>query len=67
VLPKLRALKTVRESQFLTQQELAEKAGISRVTVNRLEQQEMDARFSTVKKLARALKVPPSELVGAEA
>lgn len=63
MLPKLKALQAIRESQFLTQAELAAKAGISRVTVNRIEQQEIEPRFSTVKKLARALKVEPRTLV----
>ena len=63
-LPKLSALRTIRESQFLTQEELAELAGVTRVTVSRIEQQSLEPRFSTIKKLARALKVQPAELVG---
>jgi len=65
-LPKLRALKMMRERQFLTQADLAARSGVSRVTINRIEQQLLEPRFSTIRKLARALKVEPSELVGVE-
>ena len=66
MLPKLRALKATRERQFLTQADLAKRSGVSRVTINRIEQQLLEPRFSTIRKLARALKVEPAELVGAE-
>ena len=65
-LPKLRALKPTRERQFLTQADLAARSGVSRVTINRIEQQLLEPRFSTIRKLARALKVEPADLVGAE-
>lgn len=64
VVPTLGKLKAVRESKFLTQQDLADKAGVSRVAINRLERGDVDARFSTLRKLAAALDVPPAELVG---
>ena len=66
MLPRLRALRTTRERQFLTQADLAKRSGVSRVTINRIEQQLLEPRFSTIRKLARALKVEPAELVGAE-
>ena len=66
MLPKLRALRATRERQFLTQAELAARSGVSRVTINRIEQQALEPRFSTIRKLARALRVQPVELVGAE-
>lgn len=65
-MPKLRALKATRERQFLTQGDLAKRSGVSRVTINRIEHQLLEPRFSTIRKLARALKVEPAELVGAE-
>ncbi len=64
MVPTLGKLKAVRESQFLTQQDLADKSGVSRVTINRLERGNVDARFSTVRKLAAALEVEPAQLVG---
>jgi predicted transcriptional regulator len=66
VLPKLRALRKTREGQFLTQADLARRSGVSRVTINRIEQQLLEPRFSTIRKLARALKVEPAALVGPE-
>ena len=65
-VPQLKRLKQIRERQFLTQKELGEKAGISRITIARLEGAGEDARFSTVKKLAAALGVEPADLVGDE-
>ncbi|MEY2621821.1 MAG: hypothetical protein RIT26_1641 [Pseudomonadota bacterium] len=48
------ALETARESAGLTQAELAQKAGTSRVTVGRIEAG-FDPKLSTVYELARAL------------
>jgi transcriptional regulator with XRE-family HTH domain len=61
-LPRLRAL---RESKLLNQEELAEKAGISRGTILRLEAG-YDARLPTVRKIAETLGVDPKELMGPE-
>ena len=63
-VPPLKRLREIRESQFLTQKELAQRSGVSRITIARLEGAGEDARFSTVKKLAAALGVEPRELVG---
>jgi XRE family transcriptional regulator, aerobic/anaerobic benzoate catabolism transcriptional regulator len=57
-------LKRIRESRLLTQRELAEKAGISQVTVARIETGPGRAQLSTVRKLAAALECEPIELVG---
>ena len=56
-------LKMLRQRAFLTQRELAQRAGLSEVTVNRLEQGKQTARISTIRKLASALGVVPEELV----
>jgi transcriptional regulator with XRE-family HTH domain len=60
----LRELRRIRESKFLTQQELADRAGVALITVNRLEGGRSEARFPTVRKLAAALGVEPAQLVG---
>ena len=60
---KLSRLRTVRERKALTQRELAQKAGMSPTTVIQLELQRVDARATTVRKLANALDVPPEELM----
>ncbi|HLF08389.1 MAG TPA: helix-turn-helix transcriptional regulator [Dehalococcoidia bacterium] len=56
-------MKILRQRAFLTQRELAQRAGLSEVTVNRLEQGKQTARISTIRKLASALGVVPEELV----
>ena len=56
-------LREVREAQWLTQQELGDRAGISRVSLNAIETGKAVPRFSTVRKLAAALGVSPDELV----
>jgi len=63
-VPKLMKLRAVRESRFLTQGDLAERSGVSRQTINRIEQGEIEPRFKTVRQLAEALGVEPGELVG---
>jgi transcriptional regulator with XRE-family HTH domain len=57
-------LKTLRIRRALTQEELAERAGLSKNAVNRLEVDKAEPRMSTLRKLAQALDVDPSELVG---
>ena len=55
--------RALRLSRLLTQAELAEQAGVTESTVNRIEQGHQAARISTVRKLARALDVPPADLL----
>jgi transcriptional regulator with XRE-family HTH domain len=55
-------LKALRIEQALTQQELADKAGIALNTVARLERNESEPHMPTVRKLAHALEVHPREL-----
>ena len=63
LVPKLGRLKAVRESRFMTQAMLAERSGISRPNIARLERGDEEARFTTIWKLAEALGVEPGELV----
>ncbi len=65
-MPRLRNLKAIRESRYLSQCELAARSGVSRPPVDRLENQQVEARFSTTRKPAEALGVEPGELVGKE-
>ncbi|HEY8693972.1 MAG TPA: helix-turn-helix transcriptional regulator [Chloroflexota bacterium] len=55
-------LKALRERVPMTQKELAEAAGVSRVTVARLEIGASSYPV-TIRKLAKALGVKPSELM----
>lgn len=63
VIP-LPGLKHARESALVTQTELAERAGVSRFTIQRLEARGGTARLVTIRKLAAALKVKPAALTG---
>ena len=57
-------LKTLRIRRALTQQELAEKAGISKNALNRIELSKAEPHMSTLRKLAKALDVDPTKLLG---
>lgn len=58
-----RNLKSLREQHLLTQAELGKRAGVHRDQVSRIERDEVEPRFSTIRKLAAALEVSPTELV----
>jgi transcriptional regulator with XRE-family HTH domain len=60
---RLTRLRAVRERRLLTQADLARVAGLGHNTVSRLEAGGEAPRPSTVKKLARALRVPPEALM----
>ena len=59
-------LKELRRRRVLTLEELAQKAGVGRNTVWRLEHGMMGAQPRTIRKLAKALDVEPEELVKTE-
>ena len=59
-------LKELREAQFLTQRELAEKSGVGVATIARIEKGTRRPTFRTIKSLAAALGVEPSELAKRE-
>jgi transcriptional regulator with XRE-family HTH domain len=56
-------IKTLRERRGLTQEQLAERAGVSRTYLARLETGKQDPTLSTIEKLARALSVRPARLL----
>jgi transcriptional regulator with XRE-family HTH domain len=56
-------MKVLREEKVLSQRELARIAGLTQMTVWRLENGYRDARPGTIRKLAVALGVEPKELV----
>lgn len=56
-------IRKLREARGLTQGELAEKAGVTREYVARLEAGRYDPSLSTIERLAKALKVKPAELL----
>ena len=56
-------LRELRRRRVLTLEDLAEKAGVGRNTIWRLEHGVMGAQPRTIRKLARALNVEAEELV----
>ena len=58
----LATLREIRERAVLTQAELAKLAGVTSATVSDLETGKRKPRPSTVRKLAKALKVKPPEI-----
>lgn len=61
-----RNLKRLREDRLLTQAELAERAGIALSSLVRIENDQVDPRFSSIRKLAQALDAEPKELTRRE-
>jgi transcriptional regulator with XRE-family HTH domain len=57
-------LRNVRTRRLLTQDELAEKASVSQSTIANIERNNAEPQFRTIRKLARALDIEPTELLG---
>src|SRR4051812_5183614 len=60
---RLTRLKDVRQRKALTQQQLAERAGVNRVTIARIEGGKDEPFPTTVRKVADALGVEPEDLL----
>ena len=60
-LPRLRR---VRQGAVMSQEELAEKSGVARDTISKLETGRRGAYPSTIRKLAAGLEVRPQMLMG---
>jgi transcriptional regulator with XRE-family HTH domain len=56
-------IKSLRERRGMTQEQLAEKAGVSRTYLARLETARQDPTLSTLEKLAKALGVKVGTLL----
>ena len=56
-------LKQLRAKNGLTQRQLAQRAGVTLAYIGRLETGHYDPQLSTLRKLAKALKVTVAELV----
>jgi transcriptional regulator with XRE-family HTH domain len=59
-------LRRARLARFWSQSELAERSGVSRATIARVELGEYLPQLRTIRRLAEALQVPPQELVTVE-
>lgn len=57
-------LREIRENSGMSQTELAEKSGVGRVTINRIENEELNETTSgTLMKLAKALNTSVDSLI----
>ena len=56
-------LRAQRLRAFMTQQDLAQETGLAKSTISLLERGQQRARISTVRRLAEAFHVDPSELL----
>ena len=56
-------LKEARTRELLTQRELAEKSGIGVNTIIRIERNQVEPHFRTIRKLAEALGIDPKVLL----
>jgi transcriptional regulator with XRE-family HTH domain len=56
-------VKRLRRERVLTIRELANEAGVSKTTISNIENGQSEAYPSTIRKLARAFDVTPSDLV----
>lgn len=56
-------VRKLRQAHGMTQGQLAEKTGVTREYIARLEAGRYDPSLSTIEKLAKALKVKPAELL----
>ncbi len=56
-------LRRIRERRGMTQDELAKKVGVTRITITRIETSARNPSMALVQKLAKALKVKLAELL----
>lgn len=56
-------LKTARKNLQLTQEQVAERSGVHATEVSRIEAGKRDPQVSTVIRLAKALELPPGQLL----
>ncbi|HYW90438.1 MAG TPA: helix-turn-helix transcriptional regulator [Chloroflexota bacterium] len=61
-MPVLNRLRIVREARALSQVELARRSRIAQSTLSRLENGRQEAQPSTLRQLARTLRVKPTDL-----
>lgn len=57
-------LRRIRTLNALTQEQLAQRAGVQAATVARIERDEREPHMTTIRKLADALGIHPRDLVG---
>jgi transcriptional regulator with XRE-family HTH domain len=58
-----RNLRHARDRLGLTQEQVAERSGVHATEVSRIEAGKRDPRISTMERLAKAVGIPPSDLL----
>jgi transcriptional regulator with XRE-family HTH domain len=66
-MPPLTRLRELRLLNAYSQADLAKRSHVARTTIIRLEGGDPNVQLLTLRKLARALKVKPVELIGSDA
>ncbi len=61
-----KSVRAHRTQRFMTQEEFAKFVGLSRDHLGRIERNEHEPHFSTIRKIANKLGIDPSELVDQE-
>jgi ribosome-binding protein aMBF1 (putative translation factor) len=56
-------VKSARHARFMSQDELSERSGVGRATIARIELAQTTPHGRTIRSLAEALEIQPSELV----
>lgn len=56
-------VRALREARGLSQEDLARMAGLHRTAISLIERSERDPRLATIVRVARALGIPPAELL----
>lgn len=59
-------LRRLRTEQLLTPADLAKRANVGVNTIYRIERDDVDPHFETIRRLGKALSIDPSELVKAD-
>jgi len=57
-------LRRIRRQRLLTMRDLAARSGMTAASISRIENGQVQPRFSTIRRLANALHVTPEELAG---
>ena len=60
----MKSLKAIRQAQGISLRKLGEQAGVSYVAIARIEAGIYDPRLSTLRKVARVLKVTVAQVIG---
>ena len=58
----MNTLREIREAKIISQEDLAKISGVAGATISRIENGHRKPRYVTMRKLAKALNVPPEKI-----